>query len=657
MPNDIDRILAHEWSSKHEVEEFISHCYDRQALMAALIGYAAEFMTHRLLMRLKKQAFRPFVLQGWPEHVDEAAKIPRLRKLEVPARLSQRVKRALGEGYPVAAPPANFGLQRVLEFLGDPIDEELLCEPITVGPSTEWVLVGKPIRIDPNSQTFSNDAITLKFWELEEVCDQVGAQYQRIRRLNKRKKLPPKAKRIPPFDAAQPDELEGLGEMSTNFEPIEVNRRTQKRINADADGFSADRFLAGEDAFSGQAAPADEADEDDGWPRGLDEGSSEVDEAVGVTTGSFKVMVDPRSMAEVNYGQSHTEADEMPALGDIEHTGAIQLDTSVLSEAKKTYQATLAREEAEARRKREREARARPQRPADRPITDEEKAKVRRAIALMDSDDRQKAFNAASYVAQFGERAVKTLGRLFPGRLFIDRYQFQLRDLPSVERHSPVLYALAQLGEPALKVARHYLDDKSNDLRFYATYLYTRLPAEADLEHIFGRMFDRDRQTRGIAQSIVASLRGTPNFEYLVLQPLRAELDEPQDEFRHCIAIDMLGRCRDVASINALIEVLKFNSGRAQQLAHEALRRITLQDLSAAAVSWEQWWRNQRPDYRDQWLVGALDAESETIRQLAWAEVNRLEGVELDYHPNYPRGQRRQAQQDLAVWLGVRDGG
>ncbi|MFW6057269.1 MAG: hypothetical protein ACOC9W_00295, partial [Persicimonas sp.] len=136
--------------------------------------------------------------------------------------------------------------------------------------------------------------------------------------------------------------------------------------------------------------------------------------------------------------------------------------------------------------------------------------------------------------------------------------------------------------------------------------------------------------------------------------PLRNELTDGNDEFRQSVAIEVLGACRDISSIDALIRILKFSNGRTGTLAHRALRTITLQDLSAAAVSWEQWWRNQRPDYADQWLVGALDSDSEEIRHRAWAEVHRLEGIDIDYHPNYPRGRRRDAQNELAVWLGVK---
>jgi hypothetical protein len=672
MANDIDRILEHEWT-KEGVEHFIAHCWDRQALMAALIGFAREYMTHRILMRLRKGAFHPFVLQGWPAHVDEEAKTPRLRKLQLPAATTPRVKKALAEGHPLAAPPAEFGLQRVLQFLGEEIDEEILCEPVTVGPSTEWVLIGKPIRIDPNSHSFSSDAITLKFWELEEVCDQVGAQYQRIRRLGKRDKLPPVDERIPPLtkppsDDDVPDNVDNDDElafgMSAGFEPVEVNKRTQQRINADAGGFSAERFLAGEDAFSGKARPSTgdfPAVEQDNSNVSEETEISDLydapeEEDVGVTTGVFKLSVDPRSMAEVNYGQS-SHTDEAPALADIEHTNALQLDTSVLSEAKKAYHRTLEREEKQrqARVERERQAEAQPpRRPADRPITAEEKARVRKAIALMDSSNRDQAFKAARYVASFGERAVKTLGRLFPGRLFVDRYQFQTRNLPPVEQHSPVLYALAALGEPGLKVTRHYIDDASIDLRFYATYLYTRLPAEDDVERIFERLFDRDRQTRQIAQRVIAGLRDVRAFEYMVLEPLRRELADPKDEFRQSIAIETLGYCRDIPSIEPLIDVLKFKSGRTAQLAHKALRRITLQDLSASASSWDQWWKNQRPDYSDQWLVAALDSSADEIRRIAWQELNQLDDVDIDYNPNYPSHLRQQAQQDLAVWLGVK---
>ncbi|MFW5967183.1 MAG: HEAT repeat domain-containing protein [Persicimonas sp.] len=638
-------ILEHEWS-KETIEQFVAHCYDRKALMSALIAYADEFLTHRLLVRVQSGGFRTFMLQGWPEHVDEAAKIPRLRKLQLPAATSERVSRGLTDGHQIAAPPAEFALQRVFDFLGEDVsDEELLCQPITVGGRTEWALIGKPIRIDPNSESFSSDSITLNFWELEEVCDSIGAQYQSIRRLNKRDKLPPKPERVPSLESLSSGADEAIED--EEFEPVEVNKRTQKRANADANSFSAERFLAGEDAFGGARKPSPME-----TALGSDVSQNEEREGVGVTTG----MVDARSMAEVNYGESLTDDDEAPALEDIENTAGIQLDESVLDNAKQAYQQAVAREKREEREKRERESSKRHSTAnRDRPITAKQKGRIKKAIALMDGKDREKAFRAADYVAGFGERAVKTLGRLFPGRLLVDRFQFQVDNMPPVEKHSPVLHALVELGEPALKVSRHYLDNSSNDLRFYATYLYTRLPAEGDLEHIVERLFDRDRQTRALAQRIVADLREAQSFEYLVLQPLRHELDLDADDLRQAVAIETLGRCRDVGAIDKLIKILKFKEGRPALLAHQALRRIGLQDLPASAVTWEQWWQNQRPDYADQWLVGALDSDSKEIRRIALEEVERLDDIDIDYRPDYPRGRRRTAQQDLAVWLGVKE--
>jgi hypothetical protein len=649
----IEEILEYSWT-KESVEQFASQCYDRKALMTALISYARHFMTHRILLRLKSGSFRPFALQDWPSHVDEKAKTSRLRKLSLPAATSPRIKKALAEGYPVAAPVEAFGFERILQFLGEEIDAELMCQPVTVGPITEWVLIGKPIRIDPNSESFSTDAITLKFWELEEVCDRIGAQYQRIRRLDKRDQLPAPDERIPPLSGEQSDSVAGDGGGQEGLAPVEVNKQTQQRINADAGGFSADRFLAGEDAFSGERAGPDSA------ARPLDTQGADDDEDVGVTTGVFQVMVDPRSLAELNFqGDEHDQADEAPALADIEHTAGIELDESVLSDAKKAYHESIEREERQKRRERDKvrqrsQSQAGDQR-ADRPVSAQDRANVKKAIAVMDSADRDQAFKAARFIASFGRKSLKTLGRLFPGRLFVDRYQYQVNDLPAVERHSPVLCALVELGEPAVQVARHYLDDTSNDLRFYATYLYTRLQAAEDLEPLSARLFDRDRQTRALAQRIIVGLREAAGFDQIVLQPLRAELKQPTDEFRQAIAVEVLGRCRDISSIDALISILKFKSGRLAQLAHEALRNITLQDYSASAVTWDQWWQNQRPDYADQWLVAALDSDSEEIRHRAWREVNRLRGIDVDYHPNYARGQRQQAQRDLAVWLGVTD--
>jgi hypothetical protein len=525
-----------------EFRDFVVACTDRRTLMAALLGYAEEFMTHRMLIRLKKGTFCPFEVQGWPDALNAPAKRPKLRRLKVPgAEMDAQIRGALGGGEAVVGRPADFGFERIVEFLGGPTDREWLCEPVRAGTTTKWLLLGLPIRIDPNSARFSEDAARLNFSLLDEACARVGAQYHRLGR------------------PAQP---------SKPAKPAIAEQPARP-------------------APSRETAPQ---------PR-------PADENVPMTTDSFQVLIDARTMVELNYDQNtgDGDADDAPMLADIENTSAIKLDTSVLRDSKALYREAMAREKAAFDASGRPAASKRPPRstrPVDAPLSEQEKEEIKRAVALLsaprlDPAERDDAFHAAAFLAEFGPRGLPTLDRIFPGCLVIDRYQYSTRDLPPIDRHGPVLFALSAIGQPAAEVARRFLDHSSNDLRFYATYLFAGISAADDLEGLYERLFDRDRQTREVAMRVILAERGGFNFEHLILRPLRRDFRNPADETRRLIALETLGQFRDEKIVAELIEMLKFSSDRPKQLAHQALQRITAQNFAASAVVWEQWWRNR----------------------------------------------------------------
>ncbi|MBA2663316.1 MAG: hypothetical protein H0U74_13595 [Bradymonadaceae bacterium] len=279
---------------------------------------------------------------------------------------------------------------------------------------------------------------------------------------------------------------------------------------------------------------------------------------------------------------------------------------------------------------------------------------VQSSLALLDSRDRKLASSAAEHVATAGSRSLEALEALFPGRLFVDRYQYTPQSLPPVREHGAVLEALVRIGTASIEVVRKFIDHNSLELRFYATLLLTELPAEGMLDRLVERLFDRDQQTRALAQQILSRQRLHRDFEHLVLQPLRNEVQENREELRVEVAADSLRVFKDTAAISRLIDALDEHGGRVQQTIHQALRAITLQDLSASIAQWRNWWFDASGQKRSDWLIEALNAPSDQIRQMAFEEVELLPGLELNYHPDQPVKLRARAQQDLAEWYARR---
>ena len=267
----------------------------------------------------------------------------------------------------------------------------------------------------------------------------------------------------------------------------------------------------------------------------------------------------------------------------------------------------------------------------------------------LDSRDREKAFEAADRVAELGERAIEVLDLMFPGRVFLDRYQ-HTDDLPPVDKHGPVLHALVRLGDLSLPVASRHLTDSSNEARFYAVYLLTKLDAEPVLNDLFERLFDRDQQIRNIAAELVLQYQSASAFDDNVRDKIRAELLSG-DDVHVTVAANLLSKLRDTDAVVTLIDAMDDSATPRVKLAIlHALTEITLHHWSSP-YEWRQWWRNGKNETRETWIVEALDASTPELRQQAYEEVQRIPGLELNYHPDQPSKLRKRAQRELQSWF------
>lgn len=267
---------------------------------------------------------------------------------------------------------------------------------------------------------------------------------------------------------------------------------------------------------------------------------------------------------------------------------------------------------------------------------------------ILDSRDREKAFEAAEKVAELGERAIEVLDLMFPGRVFLDRYQYA-DDMPPVDKHGPVLHALVRLGDLSLPVASRHLTDSSNEGRFYAVYLLTKLDAEPILPELFARLFDRDQQIRNIAADLVLQYQTSRAFDDDVRRRIRDELLSG-DDVHITVAADLLAKLRDVDAVVTLIDAMDDSATpRVKVAILNSLTEITLHHWSSP-YEWRQWWRKAKNQKRRDWIVEALDASAAELRQKAYEEVQRIPGFELNYHPDQPSKLRKRAQKELREW-------
>lgn len=275
---------------------------------------------------------------------------------------------------------------------------------------------------------------------------------------------------------------------------------------------------------------------------------------------------------------------------------------------------------------------------------------VEALVAQLDQRDaRQVAEALARLLEQPG--GAEIIIKRFPGHISVDRYQHTAETMPPVEEHGALLAAAVTAPATFDPVLAGLLGSTSLEKRFYATLVLTKRSPERMLGPLRERIFDRDLQTRQLARSILLGARGHANFDRDVLEPLRCQLLHAEDEHQVESAVELLGLAHDRHSVATLIELLEQHKGRTQQAILLALQRITLQPLAAVAFSWRTWWKMGQREERREWLMRALNASAEPIRELAAQELQRLPGLSLNYHPRQPPAIRIRAQQQLKLWL------
>ncbi|MGM0557029.1 MAG: HEAT repeat domain-containing protein, partial [Myxococcota bacterium] len=274
---------------------------------------------------------------------------------------------------------------------------------------------------------------------------------------------------------------------------------------------------------------------------------------------------------------------------------------------------------------------------------------------LLDSRNPANAFNAAEQIVEWGGKAVQVLRKRFPGRLFVDRYEYTHDTLPPAEEHGPVIAALAHLNDDAVSVVEDHLEDSSVELRFYATLLFKELPVDNVTDKLIERLFDRDAMIRDIAADILINRTDEAFKDERLLPRLRDEVETARDDIHVEISARLLGRMRDRYAVPTLIEALEDASGRIQQTIQGALSTITYKKLSPSVSEWRNWWASAHAKSRQDWIVEALNNDSEDVRRLVHHELKSWDDLDLDYHPDQPKKLRMRAQEQLREWFDARD--
>ena len=269
-------------------------------------------------------------------------------------------------------------------------------------------------------------------------------------------------------------------------------------------------------------------------------------------------------------------------------------------------------------------------------------------FAKLESRDKKEAYSVVDAFTADPLVLVR-LEELFPGRLYIDRYQWTFETLPPIEEHGPVIAVLHRLGEEGSLVSRHMMESSSLELRFYATFLLSEHPVPDAIPLLLERIFDRDIQTRKLAARGLKRL--ATRHPELVDQKISSRLAEivtrHEDDFHVELAAELLGELRAQSALPALISELDRNSDRLKQVIYQALMKISLQPLPSATIAWRTWHRQAQSETREDWVLQAMLSSSEQVRRLVAQEIAQMPGADIAFSPDAPQNARVRAQQEL----------
>ena len=248
-----------------------------------------------------------------------------------------------------------------------------------------------------------------------------------------------------------------------------------------------------------------------------------------------------------------------------------------------------------------------------------------------------------------GEAALPVLVQAFPGPLWFDRGQPYVK-LPAGRDISPVARAFVAFGDRSVSYVATLIDHRNPNIRYYATLLSSEFVHRKLVAPVGRRLFEDDVQTRTVAFRSLAGLRGCGREFQELLGELRSAARVPSDLRTQLIAIDALGRLRDVDSITMLTPLLNAEDEEVVTTTHASLVRLCCQDFGASRNKWDGWYAAHAGQHRIEWLIDALVHSDARLRRRAGDELKHMTQVYLGFHPGLSPHDLEVAQTKYQRW-------
>jgi type II secretion system (T2SS) protein E len=255
---------------------------------------------------------------------------------------------------------------------------------------------------------------------------------------------------------------------------------------------------------------------------------------------------------------------------------------------------------------------------------------------------------AEAEFARLPDRTFEMLMARFPGPVAVPRMKVAaMARPPPASECGPILALVVRARKRSLPYLLGLLTDSDAERRGWAAQVFCELPWLPALPALRACQGDPDLAVRAAASHAIQAM--TKAFGASVVDALtRLRPDATPEERAH--ALHTMGQAGEPATVPDLIRGLDDDDERVVAVAHDALVRVTRQDLGATAAPWLEWWDQNAGRDRIEWLIDALVHDTAEIRHAAGEELRSQSRQYFAYSSDLPARDRERAQQRYRDW-------
>jgi len=204
------------------------------------------------------------------------------------------------------------------------------------------------------------------------------------------------------------------------------------------------------------------------------------------------------------------------------------------------------------------------------------------------------------------------------------------------------------------------LDEGNADQRFYASLVVSDLATDLDrelgdelIDALGRRLYDGDTQVRGAALHALLVFAERGWTAGLVKSLLSRVADPSVNVGIRIISLKALGVFRDPSTVPGLIDILDAKRREIRDASRDVLRVICAEDKGTSKRRWNAWAKKNLDRPRLHWLVDGLVHRDPTVRDVAYRELVKATGYEVELDPKAGRAERKKLRQAYAEFLGI----